>query len=65
MWREGCWRFAAYPGLVAGRRVDVVFAVSLEEQPASVRVGLLDSDGAWTDTGPASAWDPLELSKRL
>jgi hypothetical protein len=65
VWREGCWRFAAYPGLVAGRRVDVVFAVSLAGQPATVRVGLVESDDAWTEAGPAPAGDPLELSKRL
>jgi hypothetical protein len=63
VWREGCWRFAAYPGLVAGRRVDVVFAVYLAGRPATVRVGLLDSEdtrGAKTRLG-----DPLELSNRL
>ncbi len=29
VWREGCWRFAAYPGILASRRVEVVFAVYL------------------------------------
>jgi hypothetical protein len=28
-WREGCWRFAVFPGMLTGRRVEVVFAVYL------------------------------------
>jgi hypothetical protein len=44
LWREGCWRFVVYPGVLAGRNVEVVFAVSLAGRRAPVRVGLLDAD---------------------
>jgi len=42
VWREGCWRFAAYPGVLASRRVEVVFAVYLTGRRAPVRAGVLD-----------------------
>jgi hypothetical protein len=29
VWREGCWRFVVFPGVLDGRRVEVVFAVYL------------------------------------
>jgi hypothetical protein len=41
VWREGCWRFAAYPGVLASRRVEVVFAVYLTGRRAPVRAGVL------------------------
>jgi hypothetical protein len=44
VWREGCWRFAAYPGVLASRRVEVVFAVYLIGRRAPVRAGVLDVD---------------------
>jgi len=44
VWREGCWRFAAYPGVLASRRVEVVFAVYLMGRRAPVRAGVLDVD---------------------
>jgi hypothetical protein len=44
VWREGCWRFAAYPGVLASRRVEVVFAVYLTGRRAPVRAGVLDVD---------------------
>jgi hypothetical protein len=50
VWREGCWRFAAYPGVLASRRVEVVFAVYLTGRRAPVRAGVLDVD---TPTAPA------------
>jgi hypothetical protein len=43
VWREGCWRFAVFPGMLAGRRVEVVFAIHLTPRRPQVRVGLLDS----------------------
>lgn len=44
VWREGCWRFATYPGVLASRRVEVVFAVYLTGRHAPVRAGVLDVD---------------------
>ncbi|HEX4093478.1 MAG TPA: MauE/DoxX family redox-associated membrane protein [Trebonia sp.] len=49
VWREGCWRFAVFPGIVASRRVEVIFAVYMSGRHAPVRVGVLD-----IDTPPAS-----------
>jgi hypothetical protein len=46
VWREGCWRFVVFPGMLSGRRVEVVFAVSLAGRRAPVRVGLLDAEPA-------------------
>jgi hypothetical protein len=43
VWREGCWRFAVFPGMLTGRRVEVVFAVYLKPRRPQVRVGLYDS----------------------
>lgn len=43
VWREGCWRFAVFPGMLAGRRVEVVFAIHLTPRRPQVRVGLFDS----------------------
>lgn len=42
MWREGCWRFVVFPGVLADRSVDVVFAVYLAGRRAPVRVGVLN-----------------------
>jgi hypothetical protein len=44
VWREGCWRFAAYPGVLASRRVEVVFAVYLAGRRPPIRAGVLDVD---------------------
>jgi Methylamine utilisation protein MauE len=52
VWREGCWRFAAYPGVLASRRVEVVFAVYLMGRRAPVRAGVLEVD---TPAPPALA----------
>lgn len=64
IWREGCWRFVVFPGLLANRRVDVVFAVHLADRGAPVRVGVLDEE---TDSAPPEAVseDPLQLSNRV
>ncbi|MGD0699413.1 MAG: MauE/DoxX family redox-associated membrane protein [Trebonia sp.] len=56
IWREGCWRFAAYPGVLASRRVEVVFAIYLTGRRAPVRAGVLDVDS------PPSI--PTTLSRR-
>ena len=50
VWREGCWRFAVFPGILASRRVEVVFAVYMSGRHAPVRAGVLD-----IDTPPATA----------
>lgn len=42
VWREGCWRFAVFPGMLASRRVHVVFAVYLKARRPPVRVGVFD-----------------------
>jgi hypothetical protein len=44
VWREGCWRFAVYPGAARDRRVDIVFAVYLQTRRPPVRVAVLDAD---------------------
>jgi len=41
VWREGCWRYLVFPGTVASRRVEVVFAVYLKSRRAPVRVGVV------------------------
>lgn len=46
MWREGCWRFAVFPGMLTGRHVEVVFAVYLKPRRPQVRVGVFDSSPA-------------------
>ncbi len=46
VWREGCWRFVAYPGFARGRRVDIVFAVYLQARRPVIRAAVLD---AYTD----------------
>jgi methylamine utilization protein MauE len=44
LWREGCWRFAVYPGIVRGRRVDIVFAIYLQARRPAVRAAVIDAD---------------------
>jgi hypothetical protein len=51
VWREGCWRFLVFPGVLGSRRVEVVFAVYLAGRQAPVRVGTLD-----VATGTAEVW---------
>ena len=43
VWREGCWRFVVYPGVVSGRPVDIVFAVYLQVRRPAIRVAVLDA----------------------
>jgi hypothetical protein len=65
VWREGCWRFVVFPGVLASRRVEVVFAVYLAGRRAPVRVGMLDAS---TDTAPprdAPAENPLRISNHV
>jgi hypothetical protein len=44
IWREGCWRFVVYPGLVHGRRASIVFAVYLQARRPAIRAAVLDAD---------------------
>ncbi len=55
VWREGCWRFLVYRGVLSSRRVEVVFAVHLAGRGAPVRVGVLDAGAARTGD-PATAF---------
>jgi hypothetical protein len=43
VWREGCWRYVVYPGVVAERPVDVVFAVYLQNRRPPVRAAIIDA----------------------
>jgi hypothetical protein len=65
VWREGCWRFVVFPGVLASRQVEVVFAVYLAGRHGPVRVGVLDSgadsDGPWSGLSA----DQLELSTHV
>lgn len=65
VWREGCWRFVVFPGVLASRRVDVVFAVHLARRGAPVRVGMLDTGTAFATSWNASFPDPLQMSNRV
>jgi hypothetical protein len=50
VWREGCWRFLAYPAAIGGRTVEVVFGVYLQEHRAPVRAAVVEA----VDLLPAS-----------
>ena len=65
VWREGCWRFVVFPGVLATRHVDVVFAVHLAGRGAPVRVGLLDTDPSAAAPWDTSFEDPLQISNRV
>lgn len=43
MWREGCWRYVVFPGIVAERPVEVVFAVYLQPRRPPVRAAIMDA----------------------
>lgn len=43
VWREGCWRFAVFAGVLATRQVEVVFAIYLKSRHPAVRVGVFDA----------------------
>jgi len=59
LWREGCWRFAVFPGIADGRVVDVVFAVHLQYRRPAVRAAFVD---AATDRTLADHTIPLQRS---
>jgi hypothetical protein len=43
VWREGCWRFVAYPAAVDDRKVDIVFAVYLQARRPPIRAAVVDA----------------------
>jgi hypothetical protein len=65
VWREGCWRFVVFPGVLAGCPVEVVFAVYLAGRHGPVRVGVLDTGADIPAPCPVPAEDPLQLSTRV
>jgi hypothetical protein len=42
VWREGCWRFAVFPGIADGQVVDIVFAVYMQTRRPPIRAALVD-----------------------
>src|ERR1700722_8118103 len=65
VWREGCWRFVVFPGVLASRQVEVVFAVYLAGRHGPVRVGVLDTGADLAGPWSWSSEDPLQLSTRV
>ena len=61
VWREGCWRFAVFPGTLTGRQVEVVFAVYLKPRRPQVRVGLYDSSAVSRTLPAIPRQRPAEL----
>jgi hypothetical protein len=55
VWREGCWRYAVFPGVAEGRRVDVVFAVYTKLRRPPVRAAIVD---AAADDAPGGFFIP-------
>jgi hypothetical protein len=62
VWREGCWRFVVYPGYARGRRVDIVFAVYLQNRRPAIRAAVLDADTDEVLGRPSPASLPLSSS---
>jgi hypothetical protein len=65
VWREGCWRFVVFPGVLASRQVEVVFAVYLAGRHGPVRVGVLDSGADLAGPWSGSLENPLQLSTHV
>jgi hypothetical protein len=51
VWREGCWRYVVYPGVVAERSVDVVFAVYLKHRRPPVHAAIVDAESGEAPIG--------------
>jgi hypothetical protein len=62
VWREGCWRFAVFPGILTSRRVEVVFAVYMAGRHAPVRAGVIDIDTP--ATSPPSRYSSLTVYRK-
>jgi hypothetical protein len=65
VWREGCWRFVVFPGVLAGRPAEVVFAVYLAGRHGPVRVGVLDTEADIPAAWPKQLKDTLQLSTHV
>jgi hypothetical protein len=63
VWREGCWRFAVFPGILASRRVEVVFAVYMAGRHAPIRAGVIDIDTP-PATSPSSRYSSLTVYRK-
>lgn len=59
VWREGCWRYAVFPGIAEDSVVDVVFAVYMQPRRPAVRAAIVD---AATDQDLASLTIPFQRS---
>jgi hypothetical protein len=59
VWREGCWRFAVFPGMQASRPVEVVFAIYLKPRHPPIRVGVFDAGDRALPAIPAPRPAPL------
>ena len=51
-----------FPGVLASRRVEVVFAVHLSGRNAPVRVGLLDTGTTFATSRNIPLEEPLQIS---
>ena len=58
VWREGCWRFLAYPAVISGRAADVVFGVSLQAHRPPVRAAIVSP----LNVNPAGTALPVTIS---
>ena len=63
VWREGCWRFAVFPGILASRRVEVIFAVYMSGRHAPIRAGVIDIDTP-PATSPSSRYSSLTVYRK-
>jgi hypothetical protein len=63
VWREGCWRFAVFPGILASRRVEVVFAVYMSGRHAPIRAGVIDIDTP-SATSSSSRYSSLTVYRK-
>jgi hypothetical protein len=53
VWREGCWRFVAYPAAIHDHRVDIVFSVYVQGRRPPVRAAVVAADSALPAFPPA------------
>jgi len=63
VWREGCWRFAVFPGILSSRRVEVVFAVYMSGRHAPIRAGVIDIDTP-PATSPSARYSSLTVYRK-
>jgi hypothetical protein len=58
IWREGCWRYVVFPGIMANRSVEVVFAIYLQLHRPPVRAAIIDAPGGETPAHVVPAQRP-------